>query len=69
MEYVNQLLRLISDENKQNLPTFEQLKLIEKFYQSNSSLNIPLIVILWPGDCAHVTHDLIDYINNSNFSY
>lgn len=42
------------------------LKIIEKFYQNNPSSNIPLMIILWPGDCAQVTYDLIDYIKNSN---
>ena len=42
------------------------LKLIEKYYQQNSSSTIPLMVILWPGDCAQVTFDFIDYINHSN---
>ena len=30
-EYATQLLHLIADENKQNLPTFEQLQLIETY--------------------------------------
>jgi hypothetical protein len=30
-EYVTQLLHLIADENKKNLPTLEQLQLIETF--------------------------------------
>ena len=69
----NQRMKLISkhllDENTYNdikKTELTSLKLIEKFYQLNSSLKIPLIVILWPGDCAQVTYDLIDYINNSN---
>ncbi|CAF0875722.1 unnamed protein product [Adineta steineri] len=52
-----------NDIKKMNLTS---LKSFENFYKANSSLNIPLIVILWPGDCAQVTYDLIDYINNSN---
>jgi len=70
----NQRMKLIykhllnEKENFNEIKKFQltSLKLIEKFYQLNSSLNIPLIVILWPGDCAQVTYDLINYINNSN---
>jgi hypothetical protein len=70
----NQRMKLLYknflNENKKfnEIKKFEltSLKLIEKFYQSNSSLNIPLTIILWPGDCAQVTYDLLDYINNSN---
>lgn len=52
--------------NEINKNQLTSLKSIEKFYQNNSTLNIPLMVILWPGDCAQVTYDLIDYIKNSN---
>jgi hypothetical protein len=64
------LYKNLLNENKNinQIKKFEltSLKSIEKFYQFNSSLNIPLVIILWPGDCAQVTYELIDYINNSN---
>ncbi|CAF1378940.1 unnamed protein product [Rotaria sordida] len=56
----------INMNNKIKKIELTSIKLIEKFYQLNTLINIPLIVILWPGDCAQVTYDLIDYINNSN---
>jgi hypothetical protein len=69
----NQRMKLVYkhllDENKSNeikKTELTSLKSIEKYYQLNASSNIPLVVILWPGDCAQVTYDLIDYINNSN---
>lgn len=69
----NQRLKLIYkhllDENK-DLPAIKRteltsLKSIEKFYQTNPTNTVPLVVILWPGDCAQVTYDLIDYLQNS----
>ena len=44
---------------------FTSLKSIENFYQTNATSNVPLIVLLWPGDCAQVTYDLIDCLNHS----
>lgn len=41
------------------------LKSIEEFYQMNRSSSIPLVVFLWPGDCAQVTYELIDYLTQS----
>ena len=69
----NQRMKLMYKHliNKSNLNEIKKnelssLKLIEKVYQFNPSLNVPLTVILWPGDCAQVTYGLIEYINNSN---
>jgi len=69
----NQRMKLLSKHflnenncNKIKKTDLTSLKSIEKFYQLHSSINIPLVVILWPGDCAQVTYDLINYINNSN---
>ncbi|CAM4862983.1 unnamed protein product [Rotaria socialis] len=69
----NQRMKLIykhllddSLSNKIRKTELTSLKLFEKFYQYNPSANIPLVVILWPGDCAQVTYDLVDYITNSN---
>lgn len=69
----NQRMRLIYkyvlDNNKPNKirkTELTSLKLFEQFYQHHPLVNIPLVVILWPGDCAHSTYELIDYIKNSN---
>ena len=70
----NQRLKLIYKyllESKTDLPEIKRMELtslksIEKFYQSNPTTNIPLVVSLWPGDCAQVTYDLIDYLQNSS---
>ncbi|UJR31239.1 hypothetical protein I4U23_018741 [Adineta vaga] len=60
--------RFFNDKNLNHIQKTQltSLKSIDNFYQLNSSLNIPLVVILWPGDCAQVTYDLIDYIKNSS---
>lgn len=71
----NQRLKLIYkhliNPNHVNLQSINKLELtslniIEKFYENNSNTNIPLIVVLWPGDCAQVTYDFIEYIKTSN---
>ena len=65
----NQRLKLIykslSEHHSTKKPHFTSLKSIEQFYQMNNSSTIPLIVLLWPGDCAQVTYELIYYLNHS----
>lgn len=66
LKLVHKHLSSTNDYNKIKKTELISLKTIEKFYKMNSSVNIPLIVLLWPSDCAHVTYDLIDYIKNSD---
>ncbi|CAF0898236.1 unnamed protein product [Adineta ricciae] len=66
MKFVSSHFYNSTNVNHLQKTSLTSLKSIDNFYQLNPSLNIPLIVTLWPGDCAQVTYDLIDYIKNSN---